>query len=60
MLHANNKGADQPGLLRSLIIAFTILSLESIIDKLATFTYQILIFYLVFVNEQTGLSTGIL
>ena len=32
----NNKGADQPAHLRSLISAFVILLLESIISKLAT------------------------
>ena len=33
---ANNKGADQPGHPRSLISAFVIRVLESIISKLAT------------------------
>ena len=33
--HANNKGADQPAQMRSLISTFVIHSLESIIAKLA-------------------------
>ena len=36
-LYANNKGADQPAHPCSVISAFVILSLESIIAKLATF-----------------------
>ena len=54
LLHANNKGADQPGHPHSLIIAFDIHSLESIIAKLAAF--KISRFYLVSVAEQSGLS----
>ena len=42
LLHAYNKGADQPAHLRSLISAFVIGNLESVISKLAS--YQILIF----------------
>ena len=37
----NNKGADQPGLLRRLISAFVIRFLESIISKLATSKFSI-------------------
>ena len=51
---ANNKGADQPAHPRSLISAFVICLLESIILKLAT--HEISFFYLVSVAEETGLS----
>ena len=47
-----NKGADQPAHLRSLISAFVIHWLESIISRLAT--SEITIFYLVSVYEQAG------
>ena len=50
---ANNKGADQPAHPRSLIIAFVIHILESIISRLAI--SEISTFLLVFVAEQTGL-----
>ena len=36
LLHANNKGADQPAYLRSLISSFVIGYLESITSKLAS------------------------
>ena len=36
----NNKGADQPAHLRTLISAFIICLLESIISKLATIHYS--------------------
>ena len=48
----NNKGADTPEHPRSLINAFVVRFVESIISKLAT--GEILIFYLVFVAEETG------
>ena len=51
---ANNKGADQPALLRSLISAFVIYLLECIISKLAT--SEISIFQAVAVAEQGGLD----
>ena len=50
----NNKGADQPAHPRSLISASVIHILESIISGLAT--REILIFYLVAVSDETGLS----
>ena len=51
---ANNTGADQPALPRSLISAFVILFLESIISRLPT--SEISIFKLVSVAEQAGLN----
>ena len=51
---ANNKGADQPAHLRSLISAFVIRLLESIIYSLAT--SEISIFKLVSVDGQAGLN----
>ena len=51
---ANNTGTDQPAHLHSLISAFVIHFLESIISKFAT--SEISIFYLVPVAEETGLS----
>ena len=51
---ANNKGADQPAHTRSLISAFAIRLLESIISKLATSEFSI--FYIVSVAEQAGLN----
>ena len=51
---ANNKGADQPARLRSLISTFVIHFLESTIYKPST--REILIFSLVSVAEETGLS----
>ena len=51
---ANNKGADQPAHSRSLISAFVIRFLESIIYRLAT--NKISVFYLVSVDDETGLS----
>ena len=50
----NNTGADQPAHPRSLISAFMICFLESIISKLAT--CEISIFYLVYVAVETCLS----
>ena len=54
---ANNTGADQPAHPRSLISAFVIHFLESIICKLAT--GEISIFYLVSVAEETGLKLAL-
>ena len=51
---ANNKGADQPVHPCSLISAFVICLLESIISRLAT--SKLSIFYLVSVAEESGLS----
>ena len=51
---ANNKGADQPKLPRSLIRAFVIWLLESIISRLAM--TEISIFMLVSVAQQDGLN----
>ena len=51
---AKNKGADQPAHLRSMISAFVIHFLESIICKLAN--GEISIFRLVSVAEETGLK----
>ena len=53
----NNKGADQPAHPRSLISAFVIRLLESIISRLAT--NEISFFYLVSVAEQAGLSLAL-
>ena len=50
----NNKGADQPAHQRSLISAFVISLLESIISRLAMSVFSI--FWLVCVAEETGLS----
>ena len=36
LVHANNKGADQPAHLRSMISGLVLRSLEMIIDKFAT------------------------
>ena len=52
LVFANNKGADQPAHTRSLISAFVIHLLESILSKLAT--SEVSIFYLVSVAEGTG------
>ena len=54
LVFANNKGADQPAHLRSLISAFVIRLLERIISKHATSKFSI--FSLVSVAEETGLS----
>ena len=54
---ANNTGADQPAHLRSLICAFVIRLLESIISRLAT--SEISIFWLVTVAEETGLKLAL-
>ena len=54
LLHANIKGADQPAHIRSLISAFSICILESIISKFDT--REISIFLLVPVAEQAGLG----
>ena len=55
---ANNTGADQPAHPRSLISAFAIRLLESIISRLAT--GNISIFKLVSIDEGTGLSLALL
>ena len=54
---ANNKGADQPAYPRSLISAFIIRLLESIISHLAISEFSN--FYLVSVVEESGLSLGL-
>ena len=54
---ANNTGADQPAHPRSLISAFFIRFVESIICKLAT--GEISIFWLVPVAEETGLKVAL-
>ena len=54
---ANNTGADQPALKRSLINAFVIRFLESFICKLAT--GEISIFYIVSVAEESGLNLAL-
>ena len=54
LVFANNKGADQPAHLCSLISAFVLGLLESIISRLAT--REISIFYLVSVAEESGMS----
>ena len=54
---ANNTGADQPAHPRSLISAFVIHLLASIIYRLAT--REISIFLLVFVLEQAGLNLAL-
>ena len=51
---ANNKVADQPAHLRSLINAFVIRFLKSIVSRIAT--NEISVFLLVSVAEETGLS----
>ena len=51
---ANNKGADQPAHPRSLISAFVIPLLESIISRLAT--SEISVFWVVSAAEETGLN----
>ena len=53
-MFVNIKGTDQPAYPRSLISAFVIRILESIISGLAK--REILIFYLVAVADETGLS----
>ena len=53
-IFANNTGADQPAHPVSLISAFVIRLLESIISRLTTSEKSI--FKLVFVAEQTGLN----
>ena len=54
---ANNKGADQPAHLRSLISAFVIRFFENIICKLAT--GEISIFKIVSVAEETSLNLAL-
>ena len=54
---ANNKGSGQPAHPRSLISAFVIRLLKSIISRLATF--GISIFYLVSVTEQAGFNLNL-
>ena len=51
---ANNKVSDQPAHSRRLISAFVIRVIEGIFSKHAT--SEILIFYLVSVDEETGLN----
>ena len=53
---ANNREANQPAHLHSLISAFIICILESISSRLAI--SKISIFYLVSVAEQAGLNLG--
>ena len=53
----NNTGADQPAHPRSLISAFVICFLESIISKLAP--GEISILFLVSVAEETGLKLAL-
>ena len=55
---ANNKGANQPAHRYSVISAFVICLLESIISRLATSKFSI--FYLVSVAKETGLSLPLL
>ena len=50
----NNKGADQPAHLRSIVSTFVVHLLDSITSKLAS--CKISIFLLVSVAEQVGLS----
>ena len=50
----SNKGIDQPAYLRSLISAFVIRLLESVVSKLAT--SKISLFKVVSVAEQAGLG----
>ena len=54
MPYANNKGADQPAHPRSLISAFVVRCLDSIIPLLAT--AEISRLHLVSVADQVGLS----
>ena len=54
MPYANNKGADQPAHLRSLISAFVVRSLDSIISLV--FRSEISRFHLISVAEQAGLN----
>ena len=54
---ANNTGADQPAHARSLISAFVIRFLESVISRLAT--NEISHFYIVCVAEETGLKIAL-
>ena len=53
-LHANNKCADQPTLLGSLISTIVICYLESTNSQLAA--CKISIFYIIYVAEQAGLG----
>ena len=54
LLHVNNKGADQPAHLCSLISTFVVHFLGNIVVKLAT--NKISMFWLVAVALQAGLS----
>ena len=54
MPHVNNKGADQPAHPRSLISAFVVRCLDSIVPILAKSKISRL--YLISVGEQAGLS----
>ena len=53
----NNKGADQAAHPRSLISAFVIYLLDSIISRLAAYKFSF--FYLVSVAEQAGFSLAL-
>ena len=55
---ANNKGADQPALPRSLISTFVIRLLKSTIPRLAT--SEISMFWLAYVADQVGLNLTLL
>ena len=55
--YPNNKGADQPAHLRSLVCAFVICYLKSLVIKLAS--YEISILQLVSVADETGLSLAL-
>ena len=54
LLHANHKGADQPAHPHSLVSAFVVRCVESLLIKLAACTISI--FLLVAVAERVGLS----
>ena len=56
MLHANNKGKDQPAHPCSLISAFVTRFKLSMIDKLASYIISKFSVELVSVSEQAGLS----
>ena len=54
MMHANNKGTDQPAHRRTLISALAISYLESVFVKLAS--CKVSLFYVFFVAEEVCLS----
>ena len=58
LVFVNNTGSDQPAHSRSLIRAFVIRLLESIISQLAS--SEISMFYLVSVAEEAGLTLALL